>query len=261
MPRSLAKVTDHLILILGCVVMVGPVALLVVDLLSAPNLWPQFQTLFGADGVLGYDVSLWRMLGNSVLLALGVATLACTLSLLAGFALVFFPLPGREWIFGLMLLAMFFPIETRILPSFAVVHQLGLLNSHAGMVLPIVASGFGVLVFRQFLRQVPKELIEAARLDGAHPMRCLRDIILPISAPMIAALFAIFFVLGWNQYVWPLMLSTTRQDMVTVVSGVVRAGPDAVQGQALALLAMLPPGLVILLSQRWLMRGLTSGIH
>ncbi|WP_232367819.1 carbohydrate ABC transporter permease [Tritonibacter horizontis] len=252
---------DHLILIVGCIVMVGPVATLGASLLSAGDVWAELRLLVTAERVLGYDVGLGRMFANSLLLALGVAGLATGLSLLAAFALVFFPVPGREWIFGAMLLAMFFPIETRILPSFAIVHRLGLLNSHAGMVLPVVASGFGVLVFRQFLQQVPKTLIEAARLDGARPLRCLWDILLPMSVSMVAALFAIFFVLGWNQYVWPMMLSTTRQDLVTVVGGVARAGPGTVQGQALAVLAMVPPGVVLLASQRWLMRGLTSGLH
>nr|WP_175582182.1 carbohydrate ABC transporter permease [Phaeobacter sp. HF9A] len=237
--------------------MIGPVALLLCDLLATPGLWARLVDLLRAEQVLGYHIGLGQMFANSLILALGVATLACVLSLLAAFALVFFRLPGRELIFGAMLLAMFFPI----LPSFAITHRLGLLNTHLGMVLPIVASGFGVLVFRQFLKQIPKELIEAARLDGARPLRCLWDILLPMSAPMVAALFAIFFVLGWNQYVWPLMLSTTRQDLVTVVSGVARAGPGAIDGQVLALLALLPPGVVMLLSQRWLMRGLTSGIH
>ena len=252
---------DHLILCLGCLIMVGPVLGLIGQVLSDPDLGRQIRAMFSADRTLGYHIDLWQMLGNSLALALGVAALACVLSLLAAFALVFFPLPGREWLFGVILMAMFFPIETRILPSFAVVHQLGLSNTHAGMILPVVASGLGVLVFRQFLKQIPKELIEAARLDGARPLRCLWDILLPISAPMVAALFSIFFVLGWNQYVWPLMLSTTRQDMVTVVSGVTRAGAGSTEGQILALLALLPPGLVMVISQRWLMRGLTSGIH
>ncbi|OIQ25166.1 MAG: ABC transporter permease [Alphaproteobacteria bacterium MedPE-SWcel] len=257
----MARLLDHLILLCGCIVMVGPVVVLAVDLLSTAGIGSQIRDLLLSDQILGYRLGLRQMLVNSLLLALGVAGLACLLSLPAAFALVFFRLPGREWIFGAILLAMFFPIETRILPSFAVMHQLGLLNTRAGMVLPIVASGFGVLVFRQFLRQVPNEVIEAARLDGAGPLRCLWDILVPMSAPMLAALFAIFFVIGWNQYVWPLMLATTRQDMVTVVSGVARAGPGAVEGQVLALLALLPPGLVMLVSQRWLMRGLTSGIH
>ncbi|TNJ46881.1 carbohydrate ABC transporter permease [Phaeobacter sp. B1627] len=257
----MTRVFDHLILLCGCIVMVGPVVALGAELLSSGDIWPQLRDLVAADQILGYRLGLGPMLMNSLLLALGVAGLACLLSLPAAYALVFFRLPAREWIFGIMLLAMFFPIETRILPSFAVVHELGLLNTRAGMVLPIVASGFGVLVFRQFLRQVPNEVIEAARLDGAGPLRCLWDILVPMSAPMLAALFAIFFVMGWNQYVWPMMLATTRQDMVTVVSGVARAGPGAVEGQALALLALLPPGVVMLVSQRWLMRGLTSGIH
>ncbi len=257
----MSRFFDHLILCLGCLFMAGPVVYLLVGVIEHPASWAALWDLFHQDLVGGSNVGVSQMLLNALILAGGVAVLGCSLSLLAAFALVFFAVPGREWIFGAMLLAMFFPIETRILPSFAVVHELGLLNTWAGMILPIVASGFGVLVFRQFLKQVPKELIEAARLDGARPLRCLWDILLPMALPMVAALFAIFFVLGWNQYVWPLMLTTTREDLMTIVGGVARARVSSVEGQLLALIALLPPGLVMILTQRWLMRGLTSGIH
>jgi sn-glycerol 3-phosphate transport system permease protein len=172
-----------------------------------------------------------------------------------------FRLPAREFIFGIILLSMFFPIETRILPTFAVVNELGLLNSYSGMILPVAASGLGVLVFRLFLQQLPGELLEAARVDGAGPMRFFLDIVLPLSMPMLAALFAILFVLGWNQYVWPIMISTTSQDHHTLLQGVAGLAIESRSGMALVILALVPPVVVFLGLQRFLVRGLTSGIH
>ncbi|MEO0384739.1 MAG: ABC transporter permease subunit [Pseudomonadota bacterium] len=203
----------------------------------------------------------WEMMRNSFIVALGIATIKCSASILAAYALVMFRLPAREWIFGIILLSMFFPIETRILPTFAVVNELGLLNSYSGMILPVAASGLGVLVFRLFLQQMPGELLEAARLDGAGPLRFFIDIVLPLSMPMLAALFAILFVLGWNQYVWPIMISTTSQGHDTLLRGMAGLAIESRPGMALVFMALVPPTLVFLALQRFLVRGLTAGIH
>lgn len=254
---------DHLILLLGSFVMVGPVAYLLWQLVGATSLG---ELAISAErlwrvGVTSAGPGAATMLINSLTLALGLALVKGSVALCAAYALVFLPMRGRSLLYGAILVSMFFPIETRILPTFVIANHMNLLNTYTGLVLPVAASGLGVLVFRQFFRQIPKELIEAARIDGAGPLRRLMDIVLPLSVPMIAALFAILFVLGWNQYVWPLLLSTARQDMATLVGGMSSAGSGSASGQMLALLALIPPGLVVLLLQRWLIRGLTSGIH
>lgn len=255
--------SDHLILMLGVAFMAGPVCVLVLTLVSGVEpkaLLAIFVDLWNGEAV-GSAQPAWQMMMNSFIIALGIAVLKCLFSILAAYALLLFRLPGRELIFGVILLSMFYPIETRILPTFAVVSDLGLLNSYAGLILPIAASGLGVLLFRLYLQQLPAELMDAARLDGAGPLRFLFDIVLPLSLPMLAALFAILFVLGWNQYVWPIMVATTSQDLDTLVLGVAKVGISGRSGMALALLSLLPPVLVVLVLQRWLVRGITAGIH
>ncbi|MEP2639623.1 ABC transporter permease subunit [Roseobacter sp.] len=256
-----ATLFDHMILVAGAVVMMAPVVFLITQLDLAPT---ALRDLFGGlwrDGVNGTGINGARMLVNSFVLAVGVAVTKTIFSLIAAFALVYFRLPGKEALYAIILMAMFFPIETRILPTFAVTHQLGLLNTYAGMILPIAASGLGVLVFRQSLKRIPIDVIDAAKIDGAGPMRILFDIIIPILSPMIGALFVILFVLGWNQYVWPIMTNTITQDHDTLVRGLTYAGAGSPLGIALALLALLPPAVLVVVLQRWLMRGLTAGIH
>lgn len=262
-PMRRDRLLDHLILIVGSMFMAGPVVVLVLQLvvgMEPAALWSVFRDVWTGEAGVG-ALPAWELMRNSLILALGVAILKCSASMLAAYALVLFRLPGREFIFGAILLSMFFPIETRILPTFAVVDQLGLLNSFAGMILPVAASGLGVLVFRLFLQQMPVELLEAARMDGAGAIRFFFDIVLPLSLPMLAALFAILFVLGWNQYVWPIMISTTSQDHHTLLRGVAGLAIESRSGMALVILALVPPVVVFLGLQRFLVRGLTSGIH
>jgi len=180
----------------------------------------------------------------------------CAASLMAAFALVYFRIRFASLLFGLILITLFFPIETRILPTFLVTHQVGLLNTYAGLILPLTATGLGTLFFRQFLKQLPDELLEAARLDGAGPLRFLVDILLPLAWPAMTALFALLFVVGWNQYLWPLMVATGNDGLFTLVRGIERAGRGGNAGMALAILAILPPGLLVLILQRSIMRGL-----
>lgn len=252
------RFTDHLILILGCLFMLAPVALVLLGSISAgADPFRAYKQILLTPDLFGNGVNASDMMLNSFLVAGGIATLKTLVSILAAFALVCFNLRFREVIFGLILLPLFFPIETRILPTFLVTSQLGLVNSYAGMILPVVASGLGVLIFRQSLSQIPAELMEAARLDGAGPLRFLRDILLPVSLPMIAALFTILFVLGWNQYLWPLMVATTSEEHYTLVRGIERVGAGSPTGLAFAMLAMLPPLAVMLVTQRWITRGLT----
>jgi len=249
---------DHLILILGSLFMLGPLAVVLLGSLNtAGDPLAAYRRILLTPDLFGNGVNATDMMINSFIVAGGIAGLKTLVSILAAFALVCFNLRHRDLIFGLILLPLFFPIETRILPTFLVTSQMGLVNSYGGMILPVVASGLGVLIFRQSLSQIPAELMEAARLDGAGPLRYLFDILLPVSLPMIAALFTILFVLGWNQYLWPLMVATTSEEHYTLVRGIERVGAGSSSGQAFAMLAMLPPLVLMLFTQRWITRGLT----
>ena len=151
----------------------------------------------------------------------------------------------------------------RIIPTFKVISDLGLLNSYTGLTLPLIASATATFLFRQFFLTIPDELAEAARIDGAGPMRFFRDVVLPLSKTSIAALFVIQFIYGWNQYLWPLLI-TTEESMYTTVIGIKRMipGGDAITEwnlvMATAMLAMLPPALVVLLMQKWFVKGLVE---
>ena len=165
--------------------------------------------------------------------------------------------------FWAIFITLMLPVEVRILPTYKVVSDLGMLNSYAGLTIPLIASATATFLFRQFFLTVPEELVEAARIDGAGPMRFFWDILLPLSTTSIAALFVIQFIYGWNQYLWPL-LATTSEDMYPVVVGIKRmiAGGDSGNEwnivMATAIMAMLPPAIVVIFMQRWFVKGLVD---
>ncbi|MFG1211631.1 sn-glycerol-3-phosphate ABC transporter permease UgpE [Xanthobacter flavus] len=207
-------------------------------------------------------VPVWRMLALSFAMALAIAVGKIAVSLLSAYAVAFFRFPGRMLCFWLLFITLMLPVEVRIIPTFAVVADFGLVNSFAGLVLPLTASATATLLFRQAFVLVPDELVEAARMDGAGPWRFLRDVLIPLSRTNMAALFVILFVYGWNQYLWPLVVATDpRLDTITV--GIVRMiGPESRTAwnevMATAILAMLPPTLVVLAMLRWFVKGLTE---
>ncbi|MEM6460625.1 MAG: ABC transporter permease subunit [Pseudomonadota bacterium] len=198
------------------------------------------------------------MMLNSTVLALGFSLGKCVLSLLSAYALVYFRLRFASFFFWVIFASLLLPIETRILPSFMVAHTLGILNSYTGLIVPLLAAAIGTFFFRQFFKSVPNELHEAARIDGAGPYRFLVDILIPVSWPMILALFAVTFVQGWNQYLWPLMITTTGEGYFTIVRGIERFGTATNYGMALAILAMLPPVIIVIVLQKWLIKGLVG---
>lgn len=244
-----ARLSDHLILIAGCVFMLGPPALLLIQGFSLSSL----QTLLAPTSP---RPDLIQLLTTSFVIATGVALLKTATSLLAAFALTFFRVPGAHFIFPLLLLPLFLPIESRIMPTILVTDALGLLNTYTGLILPVTATGLGTLILRQQLKQMPPEIIEAARLDGAGPMRIFVDIILPLSVPILAALLAFFFVLGWNQYLWPLIASPSAPERATAVSGIALLSTGSQASLTLAVVAMLPPLVVFAIAQRWIAKGL-----
>jgi len=204
-----------------------------------------------------------RMLANSLLIALVIAIGKITISLLSAFALIYFRFRWKKLAFWLVFVTLMLPVEVRIMPTYKVMADLGLIDTYTGLTLPLIASATATFLFRQFFLTVPDEMAEAARIDGAGPMRFFFHILLPLSRTNIAALFVIMFVFGWNQYLWPLLV-TTQESMYPVVIGIKRmiAGGDAATEwnlvMATAMLAMLPPVVVVLVMQRWFVKGLVD---
>ncbi len=218
------------------------------------------QVLFeGVQGVGGAPVG--TMLANSFVMAIAIAVGKIVISLLSAFAIVYFRFPFRMLCFWTIFVTLMLPVEVRILPTYEVAANLQLLNTYTGLVLPLIASATATFLFRQFFLTVPDELTEAARIDGAGPMKFFWDILLPLSKVNIAALFVILFIYGWNQYLWPLLI-TTGDQMTTIVMGIKRmvnvadSTPVWPEVMAVATLALLPPVVVVILMQRWFIKGL-----
>jgi len=194
-------------------------------------------------------------------MAFGIAFGKIVLALGSAFALVYFDFPFKKWCFAFIFATMMLPVEVRIVPTFQVVASFGLLNSFSGLTLPLLASATGTFLFRQFFKTIPKELVDAAKLDGAGPIRFFFDIVLPLSKTQIAALFVILFVYGWNQYLWPLVI-TTETKMATIVmgirylAGVADQVPEWHYIMTIALIALIPPCMVVMVMQRWFEKGL-----
>ncbi|HEX6013535.1 MAG TPA: sn-glycerol-3-phosphate ABC transporter permease UgpE [Geminicoccaceae bacterium] len=273
--RPLAAVLAHAVLALGVLVVAFPIYVAFTGstqtlpaVLQAP-----MPLLPGSEAVANYRTALTAgtqqlsgtpvglLLFNSIVLAVGVAVGKIAISILSAFAIVYFRFPGRMLAFWTIFLTLMLPVEVRILPTYAVVADLGLLNSYTGLILPLIASATATFLFRQFFLTVPDELAEAARIDGAGPLKFFKDILLPLSRTNIAALFVILFIYGWNQYLWPLLI-TTRNDMNTIVIAIgrmIKATDDAIDWpvvMATVMLAMIPPVAVVVLMQRWFVRGL-----
>lgn len=211
----------------------------------------------------GVNVPVAQMMVNSMVMALGIAFGKIVISLLSAFAIVYFRFPGRKLFFWLIFLTLMLPVEVRIVPTFEVIANLGMLNSYSGLILPLVASATATFLFRQFFMTVPDELAEAARVDGAGPMRFFWDILVPMSRTNMAALFVILFIYGWNQYLWPLLI-TTNPEMNTIVMGIKQmfpSGDDLADWpviMATSILAMLPPVIVVISMQKLFIRGLVD---
>ena len=205
---------------------------------------------------------VWRMLMVSLGMAMVIAVGKIVISVLSAYAVVFFRWPFKSVAFGLIFLTLMLPVEVRIMPTFKVMSDLHLIGSFTGLTVPLIASATATLLFRQVFTAIPDELVEAARMDGAGPMRFLRDILLPVSAANLAALFVILFVYGWNQYLWPLLVATDPK-LDTIVIGIVKmigveAATEWNRVMATAVLALLPPVAVVLLMQRWFVKGLSE---
>ncbi len=269
--RGRALWLSHAVLILGVAMICFPIWLaFVASTVSQPEiarppmpLWPGDQLVENYRKALfaGINAPVSVMLLNSLVMAIGIAIGKIVISLLSAFAIVYFRFPFRMAFFWLIFLTLMLPVEVRIVPTYEVVAGLGLLNSYSGLIFPLIASATATFLFRQFFLTVPDELAEAARIDGASAMRFFRDILLPMSRTNIAALFVILFIYGWNQYLWPLLI-TTDPSMNTVVMGIKQmfpSGDDIADWpviMATSILAMLPPVAVVIGMQKLFVRGL-----
>jgi sn-glycerol 3-phosphate transport system permease protein len=228
-------------------------------LLPGEHFWENYKAALFA----GVNVPVLQMLFNSLVMALGIAVGKIVISLLSAFAIVYFRFPGRTTFFWMIFITLMLPVEVRIVPTFEVVAGFGMLNSYAGLIFPLIASATATFLFRQFFLTIPDELAEAARVDGAKPMRFFIDIVVPMSRTNIAALFVILFIYGWNQYLWPLLI-TTDPSMNTIVMGLNQmfpSGDDVAEWpviMATSILAMVPPIFVVVSMQRLFVRGLVD---
>jgi sn-glycerol 3-phosphate transport system permease protein len=219
-----------------------------------------YEAIFGGVGRIG-GVGVGTLLFNSTVMALGIAVGKIVISILSAYAIVFFRFPLRMTFFWLIFITLMLPVEVRILPTYKVMVDFGLIDTYAGLIVPLIASATATLLFRQFFLTIPGELVEAARVDGAGPWKFFKDILLPLSRTNIAALFVILFIYGWTQYLWPLLV-TNRNDMNTIVIGLRKmvsfadADTEWHLVMVTAVLAILPPILVVVLMQRWFVRGL-----
>ncbi len=264
---------SHALVILGILIVFFPIWLAFVastvtqaDIVSPPmpllpggHFWENYQrALFS-----GVNVPVATMLLNSTVMAVGIAVGKIIISLLSAFAIVYFRFPGRTTFFWMIFLTLMLPVEVRIVPTYEVVAGFGLLNSYSGLIFPLIASATATFLFRQFFMTIPDELAEAARVDGARPMRFFIDIVLPMSRTNIAALFVILFIYGWNQYLWPLLI-TTDSSMNTIVMGIKQmfpSGDDTADWpviMATSILAMVPPVIVVVSMQKLFIRGLVD---
>jgi sn-glycerol 3-phosphate transport system permease protein len=275
--QSLFSFLPHVILLIGIFIVAFPVYVAFVastwDPATISNgqmpLWPgphlvenYTQTLFQGSSKSSRE-PVGMMMLNSLIMALTIAVGKIAISIISAFAIVYFRFPFRMAAFWVIFVTLMLPVEVRIYPTYKIVADLGLLDSYLGLTVPLIASATATLLFRQFFMTVPDELVEASKIDGASAMQFFKDTLLPLSITSIAALFVIQFIYGWNQYLWPLLI-TTRESMQTIVIGIKKmiVTQDALTewqiAMATAVLAMLPPVLVVILMQRLFVKGLVE---
>ena len=267
-------ILSHIILLSGIAIVAFPLYITFVasTVTQGEIMRPPLPLVPGPHMIENYSRALFEgsskvipvglMMLNSLIMALVIAIGKIAISLTSAFAIVYFRFPFRMLCFWTIFITLMLPVEVRILPTFEVVADLGLLNSYGGLTIPLIASATATFLFRQFFMTIPDELLEAARIDGAGPMRFFRDIVLPLSRTNIAALFVILFIYGWNQYLWPLLI-TTDKEMNTIVMGIsqmigVDDFTDWPAVMATAMLAMLPPVAIVVFMQRLFIKGLVE---
>jgi sn-glycerol 3-phosphate transport system permease protein len=276
--RPILDFISHLVLILGVLIVAFPIYVALVASTQTPDqasaaplsLIPGDQFIANYAAVIAKGASgnvsvppVGRMMWVSLVSALIIAVGKIAISMLSAFAFVYFRFPGRTLFFWMIFITLMLPVEVRITPTYQVVSDLRMLNTYAGLTIPLIASATATFLFRQFFLTVPEELAEAARIDGAGPLRSFKDVLWPLSRTNVLALFVIMFIYGWNQYLWPLLIATD-QSMYPVGIGIktlIAGGDAAVEWNmvmATLILAMLPPGLIVVVMQRWFIKGLVD---
>ena len=274
--KGLGKAIGHAFLWFGIAIVLFPLYIALVAtthtfdvLIGSTPLWfggeflKNFTTVLTQGLKAAGGIPVWVMMANSLVMALGIAIGKIAISITAAYAIVYFRFPGRELCFVLIFITLMMPVEVRIVPTFQVAANLNFIDSYLGLVLPLIASATATFLYRKMFMTIPAELLEAARIDGAGPWRFFVDVVLPLSRTNTAALFVVLFIYGWNQYLWPLLV-TNQESMYTIVMGIQRMVniPDAVPEwnliMAVALLGMLPPLLVVLGMQKLFVRGLVE---
>ncbi len=275
--RPVARLMAHLMLVIGIIIVAFPIyytfvasTMTSVDIIRPPmSLLPGDQFVENYTGAMSggleqvVGVSLERLLFNTFVVAMAIAIGKIVISFLSAFAIVFFRFPFRMGFFWMIFITLMLPVEVRILPTYKVIVDLGLLDTYAGLTLPLMASATATFLFRQFFLTIPGEMVEAARIDNAGPFRFMKDILLPLSKTNIAALFVILFIYGWTQYLWPLLV-TNDAKMNTIIIGLRRmvdftdASTPWNYVMVTAVLAIIPPVLVVVLMQRWFVKGLVE---
>jgi sn-glycerol 3-phosphate transport system permease protein len=267
----------HAILIAGIAVVLFPIYVALIasthdlstildmpmTLVPGSQIVQNFHDAITAGTAKTSGISVGRMMFNSLVMALVIAAGKIAISLPSAYAVVFFRFPLRKLCFWAIFVTLMLPVEVRIIPTYQIASDMGLIDRYAGLSLPLIASATATLLFRQFFLTIPDELVEAAKVDGAGPLRFFVDTVIPLSKTNIAALFVILFIFGWNQYLWPLLVTNTPS-MTTIIIGMrqmIGNGDTQTEWQivmATALLAILPPIAVVLLMQRWFIKGLVD---
>ena len=270
MESKYGQFTAHIILILGIFLMILPIWIIFassthdnltlatkgLQLGLGDNLFDNYNNVIFTRGGFSKEITLVKLFSNSFIMALGIATFTVITSLLAAYTIVYFKVKLATTYFWLIFLTILVPLEVRILPSYHTVSELNLINTYAGLILPLVASAIGTFFFSQFYQTIPEELLEAAKLDGVNSWQFLIDFIIPLSRTMILAIFIFMFVYGYNQYLWPI-IATTNENYWTVIMGMkIVFMRSLVTSFSYIILSIIPPILVIILLQRWFVKGL-----
>ncbi len=273
--RPLMTFMSHFLLLTGVAIVFFPLYVgfvasthTLVDVSRAPmplipgdQFVENYMRALQTGGAFSGATPAWYMMMNSFIMALAITVGKIVISLTSAFAVVYFRFRFRMFFFWMIFITLMLPVEVRILPTYEVVARLGMIDTYAGLTIPLIASATATFLFRQFFLTVPEELTEAARMDGAGPMRFFRDILLPLSKTNIAALFVILFIYGWNQYLWPLLITNDLETIVIGIYQLINVGDDRIEWNivmATTMLAMIPPVLVVILMQRWFVKGLVD---
>jgi sn-glycerol 3-phosphate transport system permease protein len=277
-PKRSDSWIPHFVLIMGVIIFVFPIYFAVIGsthdaatiatgrmpLLPGGHMLDNYwQALTSGSGFRVSATPVRILLINSLIMALVITVGKIAISIISAYAVVFFNFPFRMFFFWTIFVTLMLPVEVRIIPTYKVVTDLHMVNTFSGLTIPLIASATATLLFRQVFLTIPDELAEAAKIDGAGPMRFFWQIVLPLSKTNIAALFVILFIYGWNQYLWPLLITTNRS-METIVIGIVKmigtsdAQTDWNLIMATAILAMLPPVAVVVFMQHWFVKGLVE---